>query len=286
MKTYNSSTTLIEHLWVCITFFYVPERLSYLQQVINGYEQIANKITISIITNITNYDHITSKLTFSKLNNLTYNFISTQTIGHNYLYPWLYTIAFNQALKSSDATHFLYTEDDHLFTRKNVIYWLEYRDSLAEHGFIPSFFRVEYHKKRGWVSTDQANKMSYFRIKLLKLKSGEKFIGFRNPYQGLFFLDRPLMEEFSTSGAINPDFGIWHIREKAAQGLTFVNVPKGYKSRNLVLLDDLFKGVSDKAWVHHLPNNYACDDNAIFGKLNVNNGKLFTKFGIFKIKIS
>ena len=93
------------------------------------------------------------------------------------------------------------------------------------------------------------------------------FVCMPKPYQGMYFLDRPLMEECAESPAMSPDFGKWYIREKAAQGLTFVNIPKGFTSRNLVLVDPHTKTIPQKAWVHHLPNTYANEPKARLGKL-------------------
>ena len=91
----------------------------------------------------------------------------------------------------------------------------------------------------------------------------------------MYFLDRQLMEEFADSPAKSPDFGRWPIREKAAQGLTFVNIPEGYTSRNLVLIDHHTKTIPQEAWIHHLPNNYATNKKEIFGKIPMQGSGLF-----------
>lgn len=173
------------------------------------------------------------------------------------------------------ASHFLYTEDDQLFGHKNVIYWLKYRKSLQKHGLIPSFFRVEIHPTKGWVATDISSPQCISCLPHLKLEDGSLFACMPNPYQGLYFLDRPLMEEFVNSPAMSPDFGRWDIREKAAQGLTFVNIPKGYTSRNVVPVDFNMKTISQEAWIHHLPNNYANNPNSIAGKISMHKPGLF-----------
>lgn len=95
------------------------------------------------------------------------------------------------------------------------------------------------------------------------------FINLPNPYQGMYLLDRELMGEFLRSPAVNPDYGVWNIREKAAQGLTFVAVPKGFYSRNLT--GYLRKqGLPDPdCLVRHLPANYTHSPQYVAGKVPV-----------------
>lgn len=261
---------LLPHLAVCITFLYLPERLTYLATVISNYIGIARRTDIYIVTNIVDTKPISEALP-RLLDPMSINFVTPSGIGHPYLLTWTHREIFQRVLTSSDVSHFLYSEDDLLFTRSNVMYWLRYRDPLQKNGFIPSFFRVELHQERGWVSTDCTSPVRLYRLPKLRLENGTQFICMPNPYQGMYFLDRQLMEEFADSPAMSPDFGRWNwnIREKAAQGLTFVNIPKGYTSRNLVLVDPHTKTIPQEAWIHHLPNSYANEENIELGKLTM-----------------
>jgi hypothetical protein len=144
---------------------------------------------------------------------------------------------------------------------------MRYRGVLQKYGLIPSFFRVEINDYKSWVSTDCVSPILFSEQPKLLLEEGTLFMNMPNPYQGLYFLDVPLMEEFINSPAMSPDFGIWKIREKAAQGLTFLNIPEGYHSRNVVPIDLHQKSVSQQAWIHHLPNNYANNKNTPYGKI-------------------
>lgn len=251
-----SEKPLLPHLAVCVTFFYAPERLSYLATVISNYIGIANKTDVYIVTNIADTQPIAEVLSHLP-SHMSIMFVTPSGIGHPYLLTWTHREIFQRVLTSNEVTHFMYSEDDLLFSRSNVMYWLRYRKPLQKHGFIPSFFRVERHKYMGWVSTDCSSPIELDSLPRLMLEDGTLFIGMENPYQGMYFLDRPLMEEFAASPAMSPDFGSWNIREKAAQGLTFVNIPKGYTSRNLVPFDPNTKTISQESWIHHLPNNYA-----------------------------
>jgi hypothetical protein len=91
-------------------------------------------------------------------------------------------------------------------------------------------------------------------------------VGLPYPYQGMYLLDSSGMHELINTDAGSPDQGIWQIREKAAQGLTFWNQPKGSISRSLVgVTADL--EFDDGAKIHHLPNIYALNKNTPHGKI-------------------
>jgi hypothetical protein len=265
---------LLPHLAVCVTFFYVPERLTYLATVISNYIGIARKADIYIITNIADTKPILEALPRLP-DQMSITFVKPSGIGHPYLLTWTHREIFQMVLTSSAVSHFMYSEDDMLLSRSNVMYWLRYRDPLQKHGLIPSFFRVELHKEKGWVSSDLCEPIRFYRQPKITLKDGPQFICMPIPYQAMYFLDRQLMEEFADSPAMSPDFGKWPIREKAAQGLTFVNIPKGYTSRNLVLFDPYTKTIPQEAWIHHLPNSFADDKNNAFGKLPLQGKGLF-----------
>ncbi len=281
---------LLPYLSVCITFFYRQERLPYLAEVISNYIGLAKRTDVFIVTNVAEADRLRgiSEALPHLPDQFSIEFVTPSDIGHPQLLPWAHREIFQKVLKSNGVTHFLYSEDDLAFTRSNVLYWLHYRDPLKMHGFIPSFFRVDLHQQRGWCSSDQPKPVRLYKQKKLILDEGTHFICMPNPYQGMYFLDRELMEEFAASKAMHPDFDVrrWGIAEKAAQGLTFVNIPKGYTSRNLVPIDPRTKTVFQECWIHHLPNTYANNPTSLFGKLPVQGQGLFiTRVGYLRGKI-
>ena len=84
----------------------------------------------------------------------------------------------------------------------------------------------------------------------------------------MYLLDKQLALEFLFSDASSPDTGIWGIREKAAQGLTYWNVPASAHSRIIVGLSQEMQ-IHPHSQIHHLPNNYADNPNSPFGKIPV-----------------
>ena len=85
----------------------------------------------------------------------------------------------------------------------------------------------------------------------------------------MYIFDRDLVDEHLRGPATSPDFGRWPIRELAAQGQTFVDVPKGFDSRIAVPLDVKALLLEESCFVHHLPNSYADNANSRFGKIPV-----------------
>jgi len=255
--------THIKQLIICLTFFAQSERLSILRKTIAGYEGIAARTLIYIFTNQEDETSLESALA-PLPEAFELRIIIPRHIGHPYLLAWSHREILELIAKQDDDCYFLYTEDDLSLTASNISYWLEYRPLVAEYGFYPSFIRVERDASQ-WVSTDCLSPITFSQQPFLLLDSGDCFVNLPNPYQGLYFLDPPMIQEMVRSPAMSPDFGAWFIREKAAQGLTFVNVPMGFSSRNIARIDPTTLTIDRRAWIHHLPNNYAQNDASPFG---------------------
>ncbi len=161
----------------------------------------------------------------------------------------------------------MYIEDDIMINKNNIEYWLKGREELRHTGFIPSFLR--YEKKDGGTiySTDVTKPVHLSHMPKISLPNGYSYVNFREPYQGMYLLDRELMAEHLRGPSSSPDFGPWHIREKAAQGLTFTNIPTGFYSRNLVGFDHKKFSVDPGCLIHHLPDNYANNPQSPFAKI-------------------
>ena len=265
----NPDGPLLTHLAACVTFFFNRVRLGYLAQVLSNYVGMASTADVYIVTNVSDEpsrEEIRAALP-SLPSAISLHFVTPKGLGHPYLLTWTHREVLQQIVQAGQATHFLYSEDDLDITRENVAYWLRARELLRPHGLIPSFFRVEQDTDTGaWYSTDCNHTIKFYRQPKLQV-SGETYVCAPNPYQGTYFMDRELMEEFVESPAKSPDFGNWGIREKASQGLTLANVPRGYTSRNLVRVDPKSGSIPQECWVHHLPNNYVEDPQARFGKV-------------------
>lgn len=236
----------------CITFFYNSSRLVFLEKNIKSLQGLNASVEINVMTNASSPEEIDAIKHVSEAQKQIH-IHNPQMIGHPYFLPWSHLDIFRQDLKSGGSDYYLYLEDDLLFSQKNLDYFINYKSVLQPLGFYPSFLRYEV-KNNTKYSSDLARPKWFFKTKKIYVGS-EVFLNVYNPYQGMYLLDQDMMREYF-SYKLTPDVGTWGVREKAAQGLTFLNVPKGFRSRNLVRYDLAGRTFPEECLIHHLPNNY------------------------------
>lgn len=244
---------LPKSLFICIPFFYKKENLSYLNLTSKHYPSLAEKIYVTILTNTSKKKEIDSISRILKKHKLAFSIETPKLLGHPYLLPFSSVAIMQKAIKKN-YSHFMMIEDDILFTKKNMIYWMaSYSEMLKNNlNFYPSFVRVEKNCENKYVYSDF--KTRFFKFLLPKILINKKlFINLPKAYQGLYLYDKKLMKEYLSSNACNPDFGKAQIREKANLGLSFYNVKKGFYSRNIHLLKN--KNLDDSCFVFHLRSN-------------------------------
>lgn len=262
----------IEKLLCAITFHYDERRLHFLQRVCKQIPHLGYEIKVLIITNAKEQSCI-NKIN-QALDFLTnHEVIGCEVIGHPYFLTWGYLPIFKKFFfEDLCITHFMYLEDDIEVSPSNINYWLRSRSELINFGFYPSFVRFEVAKDDTTrVATDITSPIVLKKVPKLFISPHYGFINSPQPYQGMFLMDRQMISEFFNSPACSPDFGSWGIREKANQGLTFVNVKKPFFSRNLIGYDFSMGKIDSGAFIFHLPCNYARDTYSPFGKIPINN---------------
>ncbi|BDT11165.1 hypothetical protein L1F28_24940 [Arthrospira platensis NCB002] len=256
-------------LEVAITFFYVEARLSYLKTVATSLALLSDNIHVSIITNDLD-NHHTIRQACARLGNNVSIYVPF-LLGHPYLLTWCHFEVFRRKFKLyPDITHFWYLEDDILVTPENLAYWLDGREKLKNTPFIPSFVRYEYQTgKAEKFVTDTVAPVDLNASPSVEVAENYQFINLPTPDQGMYLLDRALAKKHFFGGSSSPDFGRWGIREKAAQGITYLEVPKGFYSRNLVGVIKQQYQLDPRCLIHHLPNNYANHPKSKFAKVAV-----------------
>ena len=247
-------------LMICVTCFFNEDRLQYLKKISDRFSELGHEVSVYVITNTRNeseLDLINNALSgkgfYSKI-------FTPHGLGHSYLLPWAHFEIVSANILDQSYTHFMYVEDDILIKRENIEYWINGREILRNLNLYPSFLRVE--KKNGddsWYSSDAIATSYAKHLPIVNVVDGNySFLNLPYPYQGMYFYDRELMAEYLNSGAHTPDSGSkWLIREKATQGLTFFNFPDGFTSRNVIGYNIENKMIDSRAFIHHLPNNYA-----------------------------
>jgi len=259
-------------LAICVTFHYVEARLQYLAALSSRFGSLARSVVATIVTNTGSPDcHRRITEVFRK-DRIDVSIFTPTGLGHAFLLPWSHFVVMRERFKDESITHFLYLEDDLLCTQEHVNYMLEAREMLRPVGLIPGLVRVEQNPDdHEWYSTDQLDQIDISQCQRIALPvdSGLGFINLPLPYQGLYFLDRELMGEHLNGPSSMPDFGDWHIREKAAQGLTFVQVPGGFSSRIMIPYYEREKRIAQCCLLHHMTNSYALQPNSPYGKIKV-----------------
>ena len=259
---------IIDKLLAAITFHYDESRLEYLKKVCLQIPSLAFDYKAIVITNTEDKNSLIKiRDALESISN--YELILRPVIGHPYFLTWAHFTIFKKYLLSDlNISHFMYLEDDIKITPHNINYWLRGRHELRESGLYPSFIRYEVnHVDRGHYATDITQQLQLKKLAKIQLSSDYVFLNSPQPYQGMYLMDQEMMTEFLNSPASSPDFGIWHIREKATQALTFVDVPKPFTSRNLMGYNLSKKNIDSGALIQHLPGNYANHPDSPFGKI-------------------
>jgi len=261
---------------VCIVFFYTEKKIVHLKKVCSELINISKKVDLTIITNTSKKENIIKLEQLLNTELIKVDIINVKNLIHPYLLPWCHTEIMKKKFEDKSFTHFLFTEDDILVLPKNIFYWIKARKSLKKFNLIPSFIRYEKNKLNVKYSLDIRNKI---KIKYTpRVFSNKNNIAFINtvlpPFQGMYFYDRELMDEYLNGSAISPDYGFFSseirdaylIRERASMGLTHYNVPEGFYNRYVFPVSLKEKSVKDYCLLHHLPNKYADDSSEPFGK--------------------
>jgi hypothetical protein len=276
----------IKKIAIAVTFHYVESRLKYLAMISTQFHTLADEVLVYVFTNVSDDQKLSQILLAVKQNRYLSVEIHTPTyIGHPKLLTWSHFFIFKSVFNNDPSiTHFMYLEDDILITKQNIDYWLKARKLLEGQKLVPSFLR--YEKKEDSLhlfSTDCTQNYSFCKLPNIKISEEYCFLNVPEPYQGMYLLDRELMREHINGPSSVPEYTPWGISEKAAAGLTFINVPYGCYSRNFFGYDLKQKRIDPDCLIHHLPNNYLENLQSPHGKVSIS--ELIT-FGFLSLFIS
>lgn len=278
MHSVNSTTPTVyprndkllpENILICVTFFFVEKRLRFLKEISSYFSQLGETVSVYIITNTDDLAERKKIEEAIKGKGFVYQIVCPTLLGHPWLLVWSHFAVFKSHFQDETITHFLYLEDDICVKPNNIAYWIKGRESLRAFNLIPSFLRFEQKDgEDGAYSSDVTQVVNISSIPRVNISNSYAYLNLPQPYQGMYLLDRDLMLEHLTGPSSNPESGKkWDIRADAAQGITFLNVPKGFLSRNLIGYKVLKNRIDPDCLIHHTPNNYANDPTQIFGKI-------------------
>ena len=271
-------------------FHYVESRLQYLRQALATQPLLADRVRVLVITNTGTAEQLDAiRACFPPAaEQFSCETFTAGPLDHPFDLAWVHKQILTEVFLPDPAfSHFLYLEDDLELKPEGLAYWLEAREQLRPFGLIPSFFRVERAQSGAWHSTDQTARVCARLLPHVRISPSLWFVNLPNPFQPMYLFDRELAAEHAAGPAIRRGFGPWgvraglssqsvygDVREDAAQGQTFVAVPRGFIARNAVPFDPRDNSIPLHCFVHHLPNNYADNPASPFGKLAVPDGLL------------
>ena len=267
-------------LLVCVTFHFRTARLAVLKQVLAGMPSLADSVHVYVITNTTDPAELDQiRAVTPRADHCRVDLSVFNELPNPWLLPWAHKTVMLPHVNDPSYTHFMCIEDDIEVTRANVNYWVSGRQTLRPYRLYPSFLRSEWNEAlQGWVSTDVCHIAKISELPHLDL-APYVYVNIPQPYQGMFFYDRELMEEHVASPSFDiykygkldkledPSWGGGGSAEAANFALTFMDVPDGCISRNFVRCLSKYQVIDPGAFVHHVPNNYANDPATPHGKI-------------------
>lgn len=276
LKNLNNNDFFPKKIAIVICFYFKKESLNDLINTCKNIKNFRNKIDTTIITNNINKKNkiLLSKKIRSVLKRFKIKII--KDIPEPNLLPWF---SINIMKKKFDASfsHFLYLEHDIILKKENLIYWNICRKILRSRNLIPAFIRIEKNKKNEKFAVDAISKIElanspkiYFRNKY------GGFINNKNPYQGLYLMDRDLMKEYLRSPSSTVDFSFFNkelknkypIKELLNISIAYHNIPKGYYNRFMLPFNNK-KEIPNFCLVEHSSNKYLNLKSKIFSKINI-----------------
>lgn len=255
----NYEVTRHKNLAVAVSFFYNIDKLKFLEKALSNLHLFADTVSVYIFALRSKISDDNIKKCQSKYSNIKYTILYQKLIGHPYFLTWSHQEIFKHlALRNREITHYLYIKDDIQLNVENIEYYIEGKNNLLKHKFIPSFVRYEVLDGVMY-SIDIMKKQIFNCMPYIKNSDSYFYINLSYPYQGMYLLPQRYMYEYFSSKVYNPDYNtFWPIREMATATISFHHIPKGFKSRNLVgcIKNNDKINFDSRALIYHLPDKY------------------------------
>lgn len=230
-----------------IAFHYVENRLENFYKTYNKLSKIPN---ISII--------VDSNVKFD-----TNIHINSYELENPYFLTWQHK-NYMPAFHKTDFTHFAYIEGNLDVSESIFNYWNKTNELFKRNklNFIPAIHRVQLDENGVMYSLDSTHKP---RNRSIIEVEGKKFISPSEPYQGMFIMDRNMVEEHIHSKYFEAGQKGWFgMRESANLGNIYVNTPVGYEHRSMLPLNNLLE-----CCVVHYGTDYRNDPISPHAKIKV-----------------
>lgn len=245
-----------------ISFYFIPERLVYINSIIQETDKYEHTTDIYIHTN--NIDLHTNML--HKYLNGSITIIYHDLTG---IHPFYLTWRCRDYLRSqmSDYDIFMYIEDDILVPYTAVKYWLEHSEKLIQLNYNLGFLRIEVENNTEYITDLFGEQFDT----VIQIDGLDYCVNNKNPYCAFWIYNKKEFNKFVNSPYYNPQNIIGYgVREQSAIGLHGAWTG-WYKNTVIPMVRD--KLVSD-CKIYHMPNNYVSDKNTLFATVKFSSSQV------------
>ena len=251
----------IKKLAIAVTFHYNEDHLQHLRKISEQFPLLAESVSVHVVSNEGDRDK-KQRIAASVRQGRDFDVqVHTPTyLGHPFLLTWCHFYVFRILFElDKDITHYMYLEDDILVRPDNIDYWLRSYETLKIFNLIPAFLRYDTDERSMDIySTDQRQKSEFSQLAKVKISNDYCFLNLIDGYQGMYLLDRELMNQHLNGPSSIPEYSYFSgIREKAAAGLSHTNVPQGCLHRLFTGYDLALQRIDPGSLIHHLRSTHS-----------------------------
>jgi hypothetical protein len=257
-----------------IVFYYKEDRVRYLNEVIEGLNNIPGDNKIFVYTN----KNISSVIKGDRGNITLLRFFYSLELLKPF-YKWRGKYPYNHWSRKLGLTFFIhpfyltweprsfmrkwvddydvqvYLEDDILFTDVHFKYWMDYKDLCLKHDYNLGFLRYEVNEQTKEVFYNHGMCQAVKRV--IHVEGKPFLINDDEPYCAFWIMDKQELKKFIKSPEWRFEIEAYDERAISAVGWHGLQMTR-YKGTILPLIkmgENSYR-VVEEALVHHLPNNY------------------------------
>ena len=235
-----------------ISFYFLPDRIIYVNNIINETNTYQYPTDIFIHTN-------SAELQASAFNPYTNGSINIVYHDLSDIHPFYLTHRCRDLLKrqQDDYDIFMYIEDDILVPWKTITYWLEYHEKLVARQCNLGFVRIEVENNIEYITDLYGEKLDT----VIDVDDTKYCVNDKNPYCAFWIYNKNEFTRFVNSPFYRMDMtSKYEIREQSAIGLHDKDM-KWYKNTVIPIIRDK---LCEDCKIYHMPNNYVTDKTTRF----------------------
>lgn len=237
-----------------VSFFYLENRLQYVNNIIAASNQYEIETDIFIHTNAENlsfnipYTNGTIHIIYHDLSNI-----------HPYYLTWKCRELLKQQRDQYDI--FMYIEDDILVPFKAIQYWQKYNEILLKDNYNLGFVRIEVAEDVEYITDLNGEKFDT----VIQIGTEQFCVNNKNPYCAFWIYNKKEFNKFVDSEYYDTNnIRGYEIRESSAIGL-HGNGNNWFKHTVIPVTED--GKLKEDCRIYHMPNNYVSDNGNKFATI-------------------